>query len=157
MLIRRVALLGLLAGCGLTPVYGPNGEAQVLQNATSVKVPDTVAGFRLRERLTERFGPATLDRYDLTVTIDATLSPATISEDGVTTRFNLTGEAQYTLTTPDGMAVTAGTVNTFMGYSATGSTVATQAAATDAQARLSVALADLIAARLVLYVRQAAS
>ena len=157
MLTRRLALLGLLAGCGLTPVYGPNGEARVLQNALTIEAPDTVAGFRLRERLTERFGAATLDRYALTVTIDATLSPATISEDGVTTRFNLTGEAQYTLTTPDGMAVTAGTVNTFMGYSATGSTVATQAAATDAQARLSVALADLIAARLVLYVRQAAS
>lgn len=149
---RRIALLGLLAlaGCGFTPVYGTSGSAEVLRDAVSFTSPDTVAGFRLRSRLENRLGRATAPIYALDVQLGQTSSPATITEDGDTTRFNLVGDATWALADAAGTVLASGTVDTFTSYSATGSTVATQSAATDAAARLSVALADLIVARLIL-------
>lgn len=149
LLSRRVVLLGLLAGCGLAPVYGTNGQASVLRNAVTFTAPDTVAGFRLREQLERRLGRATTAQFDLTVTLSQKRRPATITPDGDTTRFNLVGAADWALSDAD-KVIASGTVDSFTSYSATGSTVATQAAATDATARLSVALADMIVARLIL-------
>lgn len=152
MQTRRAALLGLLAlaGCGLTPAFGTGGQAQVLHNAVRLAAPDTVAGFRLRERLEERLGVATSPRFGLNVDLTSAPTPATITTDGDTTRFNLESAADWALTDMAGLELATGTVNTFTSYSATGSTVATQAAANDAADRLAVALADLIAARLIL-------
>ena len=45
--------------------------------------------------------------------------------------------------------VTSGTVDSFTGYSATGSTVATRAARADAEERLTTILADQIVTRLI--------
>ncbi|HCQ58330.1 MAG TPA: hypothetical protein DIU10_10575, partial [Sulfitobacter sp.] len=47
-----------------------------------------------------------------------------------------------------GQIVTSGKVESFTGYSATGTTVATRAAELDAQERLMVILADLVVSRL---------
>ncbi len=152
LLSRRASLLGLLAlaGCGLTPVYGTSGQAQVLRNAVAFTAPNTVEGFRLRERLEERLGRATEPRFDLTVTMSKDASPATITTEGDISRFNINGTADWALFDTAGQALGTGSVSTFTGYSATGSTVATQTAATDAADRLAIALADLIAARLIL-------
>ena len=139
-----------LAGCGLTPVYGTNGQANILRDAVSFSAPDTVAGFRLRDRLEERLGRATAPKFALDVQLGQTLTQATIAVDGDTTRFNLVGTADWVLRGAAGSSLTSGQVETFTSYSATGSTVATEAAATDAAARLSVALADLIVSRLIL-------
>ncbi|MCO4849205.1 MAG: hypothetical protein KC448_14705 [Yoonia sp.] len=139
-----------LAGCGLTPVYGTNGQANVLRDAVSFSLPDTVAGFRLRDRLEERLGRASAPKYALDVQLDQSLTPATITVDGDTTRFNLAGTAAWVLRDAAGSSLTFGEVETFTSYSATGSTVATETAATDAAARLSVALADLVVSRLLL-------
>jgi len=150
--IRRSALIGLLAlaGCGLTPVYGSGGSAGVLRNAVTFAAPDTVAGFRLRAQLETRLGRVNVPQYALSVDLSQTPRPATITPDGDTTRFNLAGTADWSLSDLGGTVLKTGSVQTFTSYSATGSTVATQAAETDASARLSVALADLIVARLIL-------
>lgn len=139
-----------LAGCGLTPVYGTNGQANILRDAVSFSAPDTVAGFRVRGRLEERLGRATAPKYALDVQLGQNLTPATITVDGDTTRVNLVGTADWVLRSAAGSSLTSGQIETFTSYSATGSTVATEAAATDAAARLSVALADLIVSRLIL-------
>lgn len=104
----------------------------------------------MRARLIDRLGDTVQARYTLSVAMTETPSPATITLDGDTTRFNLVGTAAWTLVDVAGDVVKGGDVETFTSYSATGSTVATQAAKTDARARLSVALADLIVSRLIL-------
>ncbi len=86
----------------------------------------------------------------LTVTMEQSTGPAAISIDGDTTRFNIQGTAQWSLTTGDNVSLGSGNVRSFTAYSSTGSTVATQTAADDAAARLAVALADLIIARVLL-------
>ena len=152
LLSRRASLLGLLAfaGCGLTPIYGTGGQAQVLRNAVAFTSPNTVEGFRLRERLEERLGRASEPRFDLSVTMSKDAAPATITPEGDITRFNINGTAEWALSDKTGQTLGTGTVSTFTGYSATGSTVATQTAANDAADRVAIALADLIAARLIL-------
>jgi len=143
---RRLTLLGLttLAGCGFTPVYGPGGAGEIWQNAVTVDAPVSVFGFRIAGRLGDVLGEPTDARFVLTVTPQIAPVPATVTEDGDITRFNLTGDATWTLTELTGAAVSDGLVQTFTSYSATGSTVATQAAEADAQNRLAIALADLI-------------
>lgn len=149
---RRSALLGVLAvaGCGFTPVYGTNGTASALRGAVAFEAPETVAGYRLREQFIARLGQPENAKFVLVVQLDQTPTPATITTDGDTTRFNLVGTADWALRDTSGKALKNGSVETFTSYSATGSTVATQAAEADAQARLSVALADLIVARLII-------
>ncbi|MEJ6399187.1 LPS assembly lipoprotein LptE [Yoonia sp. 208BN28-4] len=151
---RRFALLGLLAlgACGFTPVYSPGGAGDALQNATSLVTPETVAGFALRQQLESRLGRARSDRFTLETTLDQSRTPATITVDGDTTRFNLVGTAGWVLTDRATGAVYDGTVETFTSYATTGSTVATQAARADARDRLSVALADMIVAQLIIAV-----
>ena len=152
VLSRRSALLGLLgvAGCGLTPVYGTQGAATALRGTVAFQAPETVAGYRLRSRFIEKLGQTVTPQFTLTVSMSQTPTPATITTDGDTTRFNLVGGADWVMSDAVGKALARGTVETFTSYSATGSTVATQAAERDAQARLSVALADLIIARLII-------
>ena len=118
---------------------------------------DTVAGYRMHERLEERLGNATTARYQLSVTINQGRRPAAITDDGDTTRYNLTGTANWTLTDLNtGDKIDSGKVNGFTSYSATGSTTATQSATTDATARLSVMLADMVVARVLVLAPQLA-
>lgn len=151
-LSRRAALLGLaaLAGCGLTPVYGPQGGGTALRGAIAFASPVTVADYQLRTRLIERLGDTEQARYVLTVALTETPTAATITLDGDTTRFNLVGTAVWSLADTSGAVVADGDEETFVSYSATGSTVATQSAESDASERLTVALADLIVSRLLL-------
>ncbi len=147
---RRFALLGLLAlaGCGFAPAYGTGGAATPLRGAVSVVAPETVAGFRLRTRLTDRLGAAQTPRYVLTIALTQDQTAAAITTEGDTTRINLRGFAEWALTDTSGATLAQGSSQTFTSYSATGSTVATQAAATDAETRLAVSLADMILADL---------
>ena len=150
LISRRAAVLGLvaLAGCDFAPVYGQN---TALRGLVTYETEDSVAGFRLRERLEQRMGVAQSPRYGLAVTLSESTQPAAITADGDTVRFNVVGKAKWTLRTLDTNGkVAEGTSESFASYSATGSTVATQAASADARARLSVALADMIVSRLLI-------
>lgn len=150
-LSRRAALLGLVgvAGCGFAPVYGSGGTASALRNTVRVTAPRSVDGFRFGQALEGQLGRATSPSYDLTVTLDIGSAPVAIASDNSATRITLPGKATYVLTGPDGAAVATGSVDAFTGYSATGSTVATRAAETDARERLVVILADMIVTRLI--------
>ncbi|MBQ1202475.1 MAG: hypothetical protein IIX61_01455 [Loktanella sp.] len=143
-------LLGLLAlaGCGFAPVYGDNNA---LRGKIAFDTRDNVAGFRLRERLEQRLGVADTPVYTLRAEITDRRRSLAITTAGDNTRFNVVGTVAWVLTdAATDVVVATGNHETFTSYSATGSTTATQAAETDATARLSVALADMIVSRLLL-------
>ena len=98
----------------------------------------------MRQHLLDELGPLDVARYELTVSISQTATPATITSDGDTTRFNLIGTSDWEFAIVGGPTIGRGQVETFSSYSSTGSTVATQAASDDARDRLAIALADLI-------------
>lgn len=151
LLDRRTLLLAplALAACGFTPVYAPGGTGAVLQNRVRVDDPSTRDSYLLVRELEERLGRAATPAYGLGLTITTTEQGLAIDRAGNTRRFNRLGRVDYALRDlTTGTVVTSGTVENFVGYSATGSTVATLAAETDAQERLMTILADQITTRL---------
>lgn len=134
-----------LASCGFTPVYGPNGAGTVLQNRVLVDQPDDRAGFLLVQRLEERLGRAGDPAFRLAVDLDVQEEERAIDPEGDIRRFHLIGRAAYTLSQAGtGVVIRADALDTFVGYSATGTTAATLAARRDAQERLMTILADQI-------------
>lgn len=146
----RRAFLGLttLAGCGFTPVYAPGSSASMLRGQVQITAPETVEGYRLLQALRDRLGDSTSPAYALQVTLEIGEVAAATTAQGSTTRYTLPGRATYALATLDGTSLAQGTVDSFTSYSATGTTVATSAAQTDARARLATILADQIVTRL---------
>lgn len=147
---RLGAVLGLLAvaACGFTPVYAPGSTASTLRGQTAITAPETVEGYRLLQALRARLGDTATPAYALTVTLNIGQVAAATTAEGSTTRFTLPGTAGYRLTGQDGAVITQGMVTSFTSYSATGTTVATSAAAMDARARLAAILAEQIVTRL---------
>jgi len=139
-----------LAGCGFTPAYGPQGGAAALLGGVSPDSPQTRDDFALVRRLSERLGPAQAARYRLAYKIQTDVLDQAITPDNATTRYSLTGLADYTLHDAGSDAVLlTGRVTSFTSWSATGSIVATQSAERDAHERLMRMLADQIVTRLL--------
>ena len=142
-------LLAGLPACTFTPAYAPGGPAAGLQGAIRADNPSTKAGFDLVERLEERLGRPQAPRYRLAYTITTRPIGVGITPENAITRYNLTGQVDWTLSTNDGARVTGGRVESFTSYSATGSTVAGLAAEDDAAFRLMRILADQIVSRIM--------
>ena len=142
--------LGTLAACGFTPVYGPGGGAAALQNAILVDEPVTREGYLLTREIEQRLGRASDPQYGLGYDITVREEAIAIAPNNVTTRYNLIGQATYALRDLNTQkVVSSGKVNSFTGYSASGTSAATQSAEKDARARLVQILADQMILRLV--------
>lgn len=149
---RRLFCLSALAlaGCGFAPVYGPGGGGNALQNKVLVDAPIDRDAFLLTRELEDRLGRANDARYGLSYGISTSEEAIAISSQNVTTRYNLLGNVTFALRDlGSGGVVTSGKLRSFTAYSASGSTVATQAAKADAHERLMVILADQITTRLL--------
>lgn len=140
-----------LTACGFTPAYGPQGNASALLGQVSMEAPTKRSEFLLFQRIEERLGRATNDTMLLSVSLDIKSEGLGTTSEGETTRYHRIGRAYFDLRdTATKTVLTSGTVTSFTGYSATGSTVATLAAKTDATERLMTILADQIIDRLIL-------
>lgn len=159
MAIRIPALLGIgllvLAGCGFQPLYGEGAPAAAMRGRVEVAMLDGAAGFAMRERLTQRLGPPSAATHRLETTLALERTGVALTQENVTTRYDVSGVATYRLVPlAGGPPVTAGTVRTVTGYSvpaeAASSAFASRAAGRDAEERLAVTLADRIVERLAL-------
>ncbi|MGB3246655.1 MAG: LPS assembly lipoprotein LptE [Sulfitobacter sp.] len=149
---RRSLLLAplALAACGFQPAFGPGGTGRTLLNRVLIDAPSDRDSYLLVRELEERLGRAATPDYGLSLKIFTSQEGLAIDRAGNTRRFNRLGRVDYALRDmTSGAIVTSGTVENFTGYSATGTTVATLAAETDAQNRLMVILADQIVTRLL--------
>ncbi len=140
-----------LAGCGYAPAYAPGGQGETLRNRVEIADPFDVTGFDLVRALEARLGEAELAIYRLDAEIQIGEQGVGILRDQTTTRFQLAGIVDYTLSDlATGDALAMGRVSNFTSYSATSTTVATTAARRDARERLMITLADQIVAELLL-------
>lgn len=147
--IGALILILSLAACGFEPVYGPGGTGSALQNRVLVDRPIDREGFLLVRQLEERLGRAADPAYSLSVDLRLSQEDRAIDPDGDIRRFHLIGWATYTLRdSSTGEIIRADMVNNFVGFSATGTTVATLAAKRDAEERLMTILADQIVQQL---------
>ncbi|MEM1388705.1 MAG: LPS assembly lipoprotein LptE [Pseudomonadota bacterium] len=153
ILSRRVtaALIGaaLLTGCGFTPVNGPDGTASGLRGQVEAAEPEDRNGFVFVARLEDRLGLPSAAAYTLSYDIDIDQEGVGITQAGDTTRFNLLGRVDYRIQDRvSGRDVTSGKVESFTGFSATGSIVGSISATEDATERLMVILADQLVTEL---------
>lgn len=149
---RRSFLLMPLAltACGYAPAFGTKGPAEKLLGTVRTADPADKNSFDFIQRMDERLGRPTSPLYDLAYTISTAPVGIGITPGGVTTRYNLTGGIDWTLTRrADQVRMTGGHIDSFTSYSATGSTVAGLTAETDASLRLMRLLADAVVMRLV--------
>ncbi|WP_232617779.1 LPS assembly lipoprotein LptE [Pseudooceanicola antarcticus] len=149
--MKLLAGLGLagVSACGFSPVYAPGGPASRLYGRTALPEPNTEESYQLVRALEGRLGRATAPDYALDLTLRLSESRLAVTAENSTTRFRVAGRLDYALRDARGNELTRGEVTSFTGYSATGSTVATQAAKSDARARVVVILSDLLMTRLV--------
>lgn len=150
---RRFLLSALpvlaLAGCGFSPAYAPGGAANGLQGAILVDAPTGRPSYLLTRHIEDRLGRGAPGRFGLGYAISLDEDAVAISANNVITRYNILGTVKYALRDLETKEVVlTGSVDSFVGYSASGSTVATQAAQRDAEARLMGILAEQILNRM---------
>ena len=139
-----LSALALVAGCGFAPAYAPGGAGSALMGR------DTRATYLLTQEIETRLGRPANPRYALIPVVTLNTQAMAINRNNVASRFNLLGTVAYSLRDLEtGAIVTSGDVTSFTGYSATGTTVAVQAAERDAEARLMAILADQLLIRLL--------
>ncbi|MFB0940845.1 MAG: LPS assembly lipoprotein LptE [Paracoccaceae bacterium] len=140
-----------LAGCGFTPVYGPDGTGAALLGQLSLDPPQDRNDYLLQRRIEERLGQATAGAWRLSTQIKTDNIGLGFTTDGDITRYNINGTTDYTLRrTGSSEIFRQGKIQHFTSYSATGTTVATLAAKRDAEVRLMTILADQIIDQLLI-------
>ena len=137
----------VLAGCGLTPVMDPS--SQLLYNQILIQAPVNRAEYELVRNLEAQLGAAKSARFALHYELKVTEDNIVVSAAQEISRYSLVGELEYSLLDADGAFLTRQTAKSFTGYSATGTTVATQRAQRDAYDRLMVILADQVSTALL--------
>ena len=147
---KFLAVALVLGACGFTPAYGPGGAARDLLGTVLVDAPDTRAGFTFTREIEQRLGRSDNARYGLGYDLEYVEERMALTPTNVTARLNIVGKVTWALRDlASEEVVSSGTANSFVGYSTTGSTVATLAAQRDAQERLSVILADQVVTQLM--------
>ena len=154
---RRAFLLGAagfaLAGCGFSPLYGEGEPAREVLGRVDVGLIEGEPGFEMRRRLVERLGYPESPTHRLEVDLELRRAGVALTDENVTTRFNIVGEADYVLVPLNGGdPVRFDSVISTTGFSAPDSSTsvafAVQSAQRDAERRVAVTLADQIALRL---------
>ena len=145
-----LALPALAAACGFSPAFGPGGAAGELIGRVVVADPADRNQYDLAGQLEERFGTPDAPVWALSYTIVTRSVGLGLTSDNAITRYDILGDADYTLTRIDnGQVVATGHVSNFVSYSASGTVVPTAASERDAYLRLMRILADQIVARLI--------
>ena len=144
-----------LAGCGFEPMYDQGAPAQAILGRIAVGPVEGAPAFELRERLNERLGGGAEADFILDVDLELRRTGVALTQENVTTRFNIIGAADFALRPASGgEALVTGQVRNITGYSApdseTASAFASLSAERDAERRLSRTLADQIVLRLAL-------
>ena len=139
-----------LVGCGLVPLNGANTKFQLLRNTVLVQAPTNRVEFELVRNLEVQLGQAVSKLYDLQYKLSVDEDIVVVSAAQEINRFSLVGLLEYSLVDSGGVVLLTETAKSFTGYSATGTTVATQRSKRDAYDRLMVILAKQVSNSLLI-------
>lgn len=140
----------VLAGCGFTPTYGDNGAAKGLVNQIVFDEPSNNSTYLMVRNLEDRLGRVAAGKYGMSISVETLERSTGKTIDGVTSRYDIEGEATFALRNLEtGEVLHSGKTRNFTGYSATGTSVATLSAQTDAYERLMMILTDQTVASLL--------
>lgn len=145
-----------VAACGFRPLHAPGGGAapEVLAGIEIAPMPDRlgrVVRNRLLDRLTPR-GPSAAPAYRLAVSLRASREALAITREAATTRFNVSLEADYVLSSvATGEAVSRGRVRSVTAYNVVASDYANVVAERDAERRAAGEIADELKTRVAAF------
>jgi LPS-assembly lipoprotein len=156
----RLAALGLmiiLSACNLAPVYSGGGSgpaATLLTDIEIAPIPDR-SGFLVHQALVDRLGtPVQAPRYRLEVELDDQIAAFGVRGDNSAARERRTLRARYRLVAIESNAVVVdATAGSDIGIDRVSSNYAVVAAETTVLERLSIEIANQIAARLAQFAR----
>tara|TARA_B110000503_G_scaffold24955_1_gene39349 strand:+ start:194 stop:610 length:417 start_codon:yes stop_codon:yes gene_type:complete len=134
----------------LVPVNGANTKFQLLRNTVLVQAPTNRVEFELVRNLEVQLGQAVSKLYDLQYKLSVNENIVVVSAKQEINRFSLVGLLEYSLVDSGGVVLLTETAKSFTGYSATGTTVATQRSKRDAYDRLMVILAKQVSNSLLI-------
>ena len=133
-LILGLAALAGLSACGYRPVLAPGGPGAGIVGRVTVAAPGTRHEFALVEALEARRGRAADGAWVLEHDVRVETVRVAVTQENVTTRYNLVGAADYRLRdSASGKVAASGEVSSFISYSASGTVIATEAARRDAE------------------------
>jgi LPS-assembly lipoprotein len=160
MAVAVVAGLAV-AACGLAPVYSGGSAstpAAMMRQIDIAAIPDR-SGFLVRQALIDRFGAAAVDsRYRLEVELDDQIVAFGVRGDNSAARERRTLRARYRLVeTATNAVVIDAAATADAGIDRVSSNYAVVAAETTALERLSIEIAQQIAARVARYAQAVAS
>ena len=153
-----LALLLLLAGCGLKPLYGGiDSPARIALGQVQVAPIEGQAGWLVSSALRDRL--AAVDgapaRYRLDIRLDDSITGLGVRRDDAITRERRTLRARYQLVDlTSGATLLDATAGSDAGVDVVGSEYATIAAEQTALERLAGIVADQIVARVALYAQR---
>jgi LPS-assembly lipoprotein len=152
--MRLLALLLLLGGCGLQPVYsnGSSGAAASMLAGIDVAVIEGRDGYLVRQALLDRVGGAG-GSYRLDVRLDDAISGFGVRGDDSISRERRQLRARWQLVDAAGKVIIDATARADSGIDVVGSEYAVVAAETAALERLAEDIAEQIAARVALHAR----
>jgi LPS-assembly lipoprotein len=158
-MIRKLAPLLLLAGCGLQPLYSGGSDGAVAQALAGVDVAPIPGknGWLVQNALKDRIAavPDGNPRYRLTVELDDKIEGFGIRRDDAITRERRTLRARYQLRDAgSGAVLVDATAGSDAGIDVVRSEYATIAAENTALERLAQEVADQIVARIALYAKR---
>jgi LPS-assembly lipoprotein len=155
--LAAFALVLLLAGCGLQPLYGGGGGGRVAQTLQSVAIGPIPgrAGWLVRTSLEDRLGTrdGQAAKYRLEIELDDDIAGYGLRRDNAITRERRTLRARYRLVdTSVGTVLLDATAGSDAGVDVVSSEYATVAAEQTALERLAKEVADQIVSRVALYI-----
>jgi LPS-assembly lipoprotein len=160
-LLAPLALLAVLGGCGLQPMYAGGGSGAVAQGLAAIDVPpiEGRAGWLVRNALNERLGQrdGVAPRYRLDVLLDDKLEGLGLLTGETIGRERRTLRARYQLVDlSTGRIVVDATAGSDAGIDVVSSEFATIAAEQTALENLSREVADRIVTRVTAALREPA-
>jgi LPS-assembly lipoprotein len=160
-LLAPLALLAVLGGCGLQPMYAGGGSGAVAQGLAAIDVPpiEGRAGWLVRNALNERLGQrdGVAPRYRLDVLLDDKLEGLGLLTGETIGRERRTLRARYQLVDlASGRIVVDATAGSDAGIDVVSSEFATIAAEQTALENLSREVADRIVTRVTVALREQA-
>jgi len=137
--------VGLLAGCGFTPVYGEQGLGSNLSRI-AVTTQDDRLGYRLREQLEDALGwnGTAAPAWRLQTAVRQERRPLGRRIDDTASRYELTVIADWTLTPVGGGEPVTGTQTATVTYASADQPYAAIAAQQDGEERAAADLSRLI-------------
>ncbi len=142
--------LSLSRGAALACEWRNTPSLRCLRNTVLVQAPTNRVEFELVRNLEVQLGQAVSKLYDLQYKLSVDEDIVVVSAAQEINRFSLVGLLEYSLVDSGGVVLLTETAKSFTGYSATGTTVATQRSKRDAYDRLMVILAKQVSNSLLI-------